>query len=182
MFRASLAKSSPWPASYPKPPTDVPHSSKLSKGVNGRAPLLSKPLLGENLIIYLSVSATALSSVLIRTPNGIELQDAEQQYPKLEKLAYDLVLSARKLRTYFQAHTVEVLTNQPRRQVLQKPETSGQLIKWAIELGEFDICYHPRLAEKGQAMADFISELTLPSEIDRPYHGTTLGIYGDTFS
>ncbi|CAL8175952.1 unnamed protein product [Prunus armeniaca] len=135
-----------------------------------RAPLLSKPLPEENLIIYLSVLATALSS------------DAEQQYPKLEKLAYALVLSAHKLRTYFQAHTIEVLTNQPRRQVLQKPETSGQLIKWAIELGEFDICYHPRPAEKGQAMADFISELTLPSEINRPYHGTTLGIHGDTFS
>ncbi|CAL8132449.1 unnamed protein product [Prunus armeniaca] len=38
-----------------------------------RAPLLSTPLPGEDLIIYLSVSASALSSVLIRRPNGIEL-------------------------------------------------------------------------------------------------------------
>ncbi|XP_021811720.1 uncharacterized protein LOC110754904 [Prunus avium] len=134
-----------------------------------RAPLLSTPLPGEELILYLSVSATALSSVLIRKPNGIELpifyishalQDAEIRYPELEKLAYALVLSARKLRPYFQAHSVTVLTNQPLRQILQRPETSGRLVKWAIELGEFDIRYHPRPAEKGQAVADFISELT----------------------
>ncbi|XP_062005650.1 uncharacterized protein LOC133722800 [Rosa rugosa] len=43
--------------------------------------------------------------------------------------------------------------------VLQKPETSGRLIKWAIELGEFDIKYQPRTTIKGQASAYFISEL-----------------------
>ncbi|CAL9031199.1 unnamed protein product [Prunus brigantina] len=143
------------------------------KNYMSRAPLLSTPLPGETLIIYLSVSASALSSVLIRRPNGIELpifymshalQDAEQRYPQLEQLAYALVLSARKLRPYFQAHSINVLTNQPLRQVLQKPETSGRLIKWAIELGEFDISYQPRPSEKGQAVADFISEFTNPAE------------------
>ncbi|CAL9009289.1 unnamed protein product [Prunus brigantina] len=142
------------------------------KNYMSRAPLLSTPLPGETLIIYLSVSASALSSVLIRQPNGIELpifymshalQDAEQRYPQLEQLAYALVLSARRLRPYFQAHSVNVLTNQPLRQVLQKPETSGRLIKWAIELGEFDISYQPRPSEKGQAVADFISEFTGPA-------------------
>ncbi|KAL6288531.1 hypothetical protein ACE6H2_006041 [Prunus campanulata] len=143
------------------------------KAYMSRAPLLSTPLPGEELILYLSVSATALSSVLIRKPNGIELpifytshalQDAEIRYPELEKLAYALVLSARKLRPYFQAHSIIVLTNQPLRQILQKPETSGRLVKWAIELGEFDIRYHPRPAEKGQAVADFISEMTTSEE------------------
>ncbi|CAL9010263.1 unnamed protein product [Prunus brigantina] len=65
-----------------------------------------------------------------------------------------------RLRPYFQAHTIYVLTNHPLRQVLQKPETSGRLVKWAIELGEFDIHYKPRPATKGQAVADFISEFT----------------------
>ncbi|CAL2247270.1 unnamed protein product [Prunus armeniaca] len=112
-----------------------------------------------------------------KRPNGIELpifytsqalEDMEQRYPQLDKLAYTFVLSARKLRPYFQAHTIELFTNQPLRQVLQKPETFGRLIKWAIKLDEFDIRYHPRLAEKAQAVADFISELTPPSENDRP--------------
>ncbi|CAL8080853.1 unnamed protein product [Prunus armeniaca] len=78
-------------------------------------------------------------------------------------LALALVVSARRLRPYFQAHEITVLTNQPLRQVLQKPETSGRLVKWAIELGEFDIQFKPRPAEKGQAVANFISELTPPA-------------------
>ncbi|CAL8133322.1 unnamed protein product [Prunus armeniaca] len=147
-----------------------------------RASLLSTPLPGEDLIIYLSVSALALSSVLICRPNGIELpifymshalQDAEQRYPQLEQLAYAFVLSSRKLRPYFQAHSIDVLTNQLLRQVLQKPETSGRLIKWAIELGEFDIRYHPRPSEKGQAVANFISEFTLPTNDGRPIDPVT---------
>ncbi|CAL2266547.1 unnamed protein product [Prunus armeniaca] len=134
-----------------------------------KAPLLSTFLLGESLVLYLSISATALNSVLIHKPNSIELpiyytshalQDTKLQYPQLEKLAYALVLLACKLWPYFQAHIVAVLTNQPLRQVLQKPDTSGGLIKWAIELGEFNIHYHPRPAEKGQAVANFISKLT----------------------
>ncbi|XP_034203886.1 uncharacterized protein LOC117618428 [Prunus dulcis] len=139
------------------------------KNYMSKAPLLSKPLPGEILYLYLSVSGTAVSSVLIRKPEKAELpifyvskalQSAELRYPPLEQLALALVVSARRLRPYFQAHGIKVLTNQPLRQVLQKPEISGRLIKWAIELGEFDIQFVPRPAEKGQAVADFISELT----------------------
>ncbi|CAL8164336.1 unnamed protein product [Prunus armeniaca] len=41
-----------------------------------------------------------------------------------------------------------------------KPETFGRLVKWAIELREFDVQFKPRPGEKGQAVANFISELT----------------------
>ncbi|CAL9000917.1 unnamed protein product, partial [Prunus brigantina] len=142
------------------------------KNYMSKAPLLSKPLPGEVLLLYLSVSVTAVSSVLVRKPEKAELpifyvskalQSAELRYPPLEQLALALVISARRLRPYFQAHQITVLTNQPLRQVLQRPETSGRLVKWAIELGEFDIQFKPRPAEEGQAVADFISELTLPA-------------------
>ena len=46
------------------------------------------------------------------------------------------------------------------KQILHKPETSGRLIKWAIELSEFDIRYKLRTAVKGQILADFIMEFT----------------------
>ncbi|CAL8085218.1 unnamed protein product [Prunus armeniaca] len=136
-----------------------------------RAPLLSTPEPGDVITIYLSILATAVSSVLIRPHEGAEhpvhyvskgLQDAEVRYLDIEKLAFALVVSARRLRPYFQAHTIHVLTNQPLKQVLQKPETSGRLVKWVIELGEFDIHYKPCSATKGQTVADFISEITDP--------------------
>ncbi|KAM2691252.1 hypothetical protein EV2_005670 [Malus domestica] len=93
------------------------------------------------------------------------LQDAETRYSNIEKLALALVMSARKLRPYFQAHAIIVLTNHPLRQILQSPDTSGRMIKWAIALGEFDISYQPKPAEKGQAVADFIADFTYPVDI-----------------
>ncbi|GKB11429.1 reverse transcriptase domain-containing protein [Tanacetum coccineum] len=62
------------------------------------------------------------------------LQGPEVNYPNLKKLALALVHIARRLRRYFQAHTICVLTDQPIRQVLLKPENLGRLAKWAIEL------------------------------------------------
>ena len=78
----------------------------------------------------------------------------------MEKLILTLVTISRKLRPYFQDHTVEVPTEYPMKQILHKPETSERLIKWAIELSEFDIRYKPRTAVKGQILADFIMEFT----------------------
>ncbi|KAM2051222.1 hypothetical protein ACFX16_032864 [Malus domestica] len=139
-----------------------------------KAHLFSKPEVGDTLIIYLSVSASAVSSVLIRKDRNVErpvyyasktLQDAKTRYSNIEKLALALVMSARKLRPYFQAHFIIVLTNHHLRQILQSPDTSGRMIKWAIALGEFDISYQPKPAEKGQAVADFIADFTYHVDI-----------------
>ena len=50
------------------------------------------------------------------------------------------------------------------KQVLHKPETSGRLMKWALELSEFDIRYKPKRAIKGQVLSDFVMEFT-PTEL-----------------
>ena len=71
-----------------------------------------------------------------------------------------LVTAARKLRPYFQAHTIEISTEYPMKQVLHKPETFGRLMKWAIELSEFDIRYKPKTTIKGKVLADFVMEFT----------------------
>ena len=78
----------------------------------------------------------------------------------MEILILALVTTARRLRLYFQAHTIEVPTEYPMRHILHKPETSERLIKWAIKLSEFDIRYKLRTAIKGQVLADFILEFT----------------------
>lgn len=58
-----------------------------------------------------------------------------------------------------------MLTNQHLRVVLQKPKVSGRMVKWAIELGKFDVSYQPRTPIKGQVLANFLAELT-PAETD----------------
>ncbi|XP_060967074.1 uncharacterized protein LOC133035241 [Cannabis sativa] len=123
----------------------------------GQPPILSKPISGEVLSVYLAVSEYAISSVLIREDQGQQypvyyvskrLLDAETRYPQMEKLAFALVISSRKLRPYFQAHSIEVLTNYPLRQVLAKPEASGRLLKWSVELSQFDISTEVALVEE----------------------------------
>ena len=88
------------------------------------------------------------------------LRGAEEWYPKMEKLILALITTSRKLRPYFQAHIVDVPTKYPMKQIPHKPETSGRLIKRAIELSEFDIRYKSRTAVKGQTLAEFIMEFT----------------------
>ncbi|KAK3003569.1 hypothetical protein RJ639_018904 [Escallonia herrerae] len=138
-------------------------------------PLLSKPVMGEDLFLYLAVAESAVSAVLVREQDGQQLpvyyvskvlQGAEQRYPNAEKLAFALLNAARKLRPYFQSHTITVLTDKPLRRILHKPDLSGRLIPWSVELGEFDIHYRPRPSIKGQALADFIVECTLPIEVE----------------
>ncbi|XP_065012910.1 uncharacterized protein LOC135641476 [Musa acuminata AAA Group] len=94
------------------------------------------------------------------------LNGPEERYPPIEKLALALVLLARKLRPYFQAHPVEVITDQPLRQILSKFDLTGRLLKWAVELGEYDVRYVSRTAIKAQSVADFIAELTQIEDMD----------------
>ncbi|GJX43817.1 reverse transcriptase domain-containing protein [Tanacetum coccineum] len=49
--------------------------------------------------------------------------------------------------------------DQPIKQILNKPEASGKLAKYAVELGAYNIVYVPRNAIKGQVLADFINEI-----------------------
>ena len=121
-------------------------------------PILVSPYEGELLTLYLAVSDFSTSTVLIRDKDQVQhpvyycsraLRGAEERYPRMEKLTLALVTTARKLRPYFQAITIEVPTEYPMKQVLHKPETSGRLMKWAIELSEFDIRYKPKTTIKG---------------------------------
>nr|GEW01386.1 reverse transcriptase domain-containing protein [Tanacetum cinerariifolium] len=46
----------------------------------------------------------------------------------------------------------------PSKQVLAKPEKSGHVAKWAIELGEHEIKFKGRNSIKGHILADFLIE------------------------
>ena len=132
-------------------------------------PILVSPSEGELLILYLVISDFSTSAALVRERDRVQqpvyycsraLRGAEEMYLKMEKLILALVTTSRKLRPYFQAHAIEVPTEYSMKQILHKPETSGRLIKWAIELSEFDIKYKPMTTIKGQILSNFILEFT----------------------
>ena len=84
--------------------------------------ILVSPVEGELLTLYLAVSDFSTSAVLVRDKERVQhpvyycsraLRGAEERYPRMEKLILALVTVARKLRPYFQAHTIEVPTEYP---------------------------------------------------------------------
>ncbi|GKE24210.1 reverse transcriptase domain-containing protein [Tanacetum coccineum] len=101
---------------------------------------MSKP--GETLLLYLAAAVEAISAILLTERWNVQ-------------------------KPIYLAHTICVVTDQPIRQVLLKPENSRRIAKWAIELGEHEILYKPRSAVKGHILVDFLTEsptITDPQE------------------
>ncbi|XP_015945018.1 uncharacterized protein LOC107470143 [Arachis duranensis] len=149
----------------------------------GQPPILTRPQEGEERILYLAVGSQAIVSALVREDESGQqpiyfiskaLQGAELNYQKIEKFAYALILTSRRLRPYFQAHTIRVRTNQPIKGILQKTDLAGRILQSAVKLSEFDLKYKARIAIKSQYLADFIAEYT-----DTPDTPTKWSLYVD---
>ena len=102
-------------------------------------PLLSKPNADEVLYLYLTVSDMAINAVKekerVQKPIYYvrkTLHGAKINYSTIEKFALAMITS-RKLRPYFQAHKIEVLMDQPLRNIMRNPKASVRLVKWAID-------------------------------------------------
>ena len=162
-FFRTLKKSFEWMA-------DCQQAFEELKRYLSSPPLLSLTKPGEELFLYLAVSPAAISTALVREKDGVQkleyftsraLQGVGEQYSLMEKLAFALVTTTRKLKPYFQEHTMIVLTNKPLQQVMRSPEAARRMVLWAIELSEFDIQYRLQTTIKGQVIANFIAEFTL---------------------
>ena len=104
----------------------------------------------------MAVTEDAVSAVLVKNANGKQpvyyvsksLLVAKTRYLAVKKLAFNLVTAARKLRPYFQSHSIIVMTTYPLRAILHSPNLSRRLTKWAIELSKFDIEYRVLISLK----------------------------------
>ena len=106
----------------------------------------------EELYLYIAVSQAVVSTALVRDEGGSQrpvyfisraFRGAEERDPQMEKLAFALITATRKLKPYFQAHTIVVLTDQPLKRAMSSPEAAGRMALWAIEQSEFDMQYRP---------------------------------------
>ena len=86
------------------------------------------------------------------------LKDAETQYSRAEKACLSLIYAAQRLRHYFLAHTIYLMTkSHPIRSLLRRPVLSGRLVQWLLQLSKFEIIPITPTAVKRQAIADLLA-------------------------
>jgi hypothetical protein len=88
----------------------------------------------------------------------------------MQKLVYAILMTKRKLRHYFYAHPITVVSKYPLGEVIQNPEAEGRIAKWALELMGQNITYALCGMIKSQVLVDFVAECTEmqtpPAEIE----------------
>ena len=97
------------------------------------------------------------------------LQGARSRYSGVQKLLFGLLMASRKLRHYFQAHEITVVTRSPLKRILQNPEATGRIVEWALELSSFGLKFESTSTIQSRALAEFIAEWT-PTQEDRIHH------------
>jgi hypothetical protein len=86
------------------------------------------------------------------------LSETKARYPQIQKLLYAVVLMCRKLRHYFEAHLLSVVSLFSLGEIIRNLDASGRIAKWSVELMGETLTYAPRKAIKSQILADFIAE------------------------
>jgi hypothetical protein len=82
------------------------------------------------------------------------LTGSKKFYSEMEKICYVVIMSSRKLRHYFETHTIKALTNQPLNNIFSNRDSSRRINKWAMELSEYVIDFEKRSTIKSQVLAD----------------------------
>ena len=62
------------------------------------------------------------------------LHEVKARYLETHKIIYAILIASRKLRHYFQAHRVVIVTSYPLRAILHNSNATGNIAKWAAEL------------------------------------------------
>ena len=84
------------------------------------------------------MSASAVSAALIREEGTKQLtvyyvsqafQGAESRYPRIEKIVFALIVTSRKLRQYFQANPILVMTDQPIKKLMNRAKAAGRMVQ-----------------------------------------------------
>jgi hypothetical protein len=139
------------------------------------APILTPPQDSEPLYLYVAATTQVVSAVIVveRTEEGHALlvqrpvyyisevlSETKARCPQIYKLLYAVVLARHKLRHYFEAHPITVVSSFPLGEIIRNLNAAGRIAKWSVELMVETLAYAPCKAIKSQILADFVAEWT----------------------
>ncbi|XP_030924617.1 uncharacterized protein LOC115951581 [Quercus lobata] len=137
-----------------------------------RAPIHKRPLL-----LYLATNSYAIGALITQEDGGgVEqpiyyisraLKDAETRYPRVERACLAIVYASQRLRHYFLAYEVWLMSKSHAiKALLQQPILSGRISQWLLQLSQYDLRMRTPRAAKSQAIADLLAQF--PGEEEFP--------------
>uniref|UniRef100_A0A2N9EW19 Integrase catalytic domain-containing protein n=1 Tax=Fagus sylvatica TaxID=28930 RepID=A0A2N9EW19_FAGSY len=153
-----------------------------------KLPTICAPILGKPLRLYLVSNSQAIGALIAQeNDNGVEqpiyyvsrtLKDAESRYPGAEQSCLALIYASQRLRHYFLAHKVQLMTkSHPIRSLLQRPVLSGRLAQWFLQLLQYEIIAETPIAIK--SLADSVWTLKFDGSSTATSAGAGIVLYKD---
>jgi hypothetical protein len=112
------------------------------KATLAHTPILTPPQNGEPLYLYITATTQVVNAVIVveRTEEGHSLpvqrpmyyisevlSETKARYPQIQKLLYTVVLARCKMRHYFEAHPVMVVSSFPLGKIIRNPDAAGRI-------------------------------------------------------
>uniref|UniRef100_A0A2N9I0L2 Integrase catalytic domain-containing protein n=1 Tax=Fagus sylvatica TaxID=28930 RepID=A0A2N9I0L2_FAGSY len=134
-----------------------------------KLPTVCAPVPGRPLRLYLASNSEAIGGLVAQEDEeGTErpiyyvsraLKDAETRYSGAERACLALIYASQRLRHYFLAHKIQLITkSHPIRSLLHRPVLSGRLAQWLLQLSQYEITTETPTAIKSQAIADLLAQ------------------------